>query len=64
MNLSQIYKCYKHAGNMKIVSKLVGIEKIYKALKKHHLQVFLVKGMNGKQIWNFVPEENLFFRIV
>ena len=57
MTLWDIYKEYKHGEDF----ERHGISKVFRALKSHELQVFMVKDFLGdRALWNFVPEENKF----
>ena len=58
----QIYKLMKHGGHFG--STGLSPKRIYSALKKSGLQVFLVKDSNNLQrIFNYIPEENIFINI-
>ena len=55
-----IYKTYKHGGSLKDLSP----SRVYKALKENGLQVVMVMNEDfEKMVYNYLPEENRFFKI-
>lgn len=58
MTHEEIYKAFKH-GRRNFPD--LKIETVYRALKRHGLQVVLVKGTNGRLLYNYVPEEERFY---
>ncbi len=60
MTLWQIYKAFKHGEDLYDYS----LDKLYRALKKHELQVVIVngdvKGKPGRKLYNYIEETDSF----
>jgi hypothetical protein len=58
-----IYKYYKHGGSLKDLR--ISINTIYNVLRRHRLQVVIVKDIdNKKMLYVYIPELKRFNRLV